>query len=57
MAYQAGGRKDLLDAINQFLDDSIVLPPGNLNKEILLPILDMAHDRLEKRNKKRNEGL
>jgi len=56
MAYHAEGRKNLLDAINQFLDDSIVLPPGNLDKETLLPILDMAHDKLERKHQKKKAG-
>lgn len=29
IAYKASDRRDLLSAINEFLDDSIVLPPGN----------------------------
>lgn len=28
IAYKADDRKELLSAINEFLDDSIVLPPG-----------------------------
>lgn len=37
IAYRAEGRRDLLSAINDFLDDSIVLPPGNWQREDLLP--------------------
>ncbi|XP_030372868.1 band 3 anion transport protein isoform X5 [Scaptodrosophila lebanonensis] len=37
IAYKADDRKDLLSAINEFLDDSIVLPPGNWDRHDLLP--------------------
>ncbi|XP_060535032.1 band 3 anion transport protein isoform X2 [Cylas formicarius] len=38
IAYKAESRKDLLSAINEFLDDSIVLPPGDWERQALLPI-------------------
>lgn len=38
----ADTRRDLLDAINDFLQDSIVLPPGEYNQKTLQPIVDMA---------------
>lgn len=37
IAYVADGRHRLLSAINDFLDESIVLPPGNWQREDLLP--------------------
>lgn len=37
IAYKADDRHDLLSAINEFLDDSIVLPPGNWQRDDLLP--------------------
>lgn len=37
IAYKADDRQELLSAINEFLDDSIVLPPGNWQNEELLP--------------------
>lgn len=37
IAYRAEDRRELLSAINDFLDDSIVLPPGNWQREDLLP--------------------
>ncbi|GAB6019826.1 hypothetical protein CHUAL_001367 [Chamberlinius hualienensis] len=37
-AYKADDGKDLLRAINEFLDDSIVLPPGDWHDQSLLPI-------------------
>lgn len=38
IAYCADNRKALLSAINEFLDDSIVLPPGDWERQALLPI-------------------
>jgi hypothetical protein len=35
-------RRDLLGGINDFLSDSIVLPPGDFDKELLLPIIETA---------------
>lgn len=37
IAYKADDRRDLLSAINEFLDESIVLPPGNWQRDDLLP--------------------
>lgn len=39
--YKAKYRHDLLIAINDFLDDSIVLPPGKFDKETLLPFEEL----------------
>lgn len=41
VAYKADDRKELLSAINEFLDESIVLPPGKWDKEHLLPFEDL----------------
>ncbi|XP_055914988.1 anion exchange protein 2 isoform X5 [Eupeodes corollae] len=41
IAYKADDRKDLLSAINEFLDDSIVLPPGNWDRHDLLPFSEL----------------
>jgi len=35
-------RNDLLSGINDFLSNSIVLPPGDFDKELLLPIVETA---------------
>lgn len=45
VAYIASERLELLDAINQFLNDSIVLPPGEWDRKTLLPIMEMAKKR------------
>ena len=36
IAYKAEDRRELLSAINEFLDESIVLPPGKWEKKNLL---------------------
>lgn len=41
IAYKADDRRDLLSAINEFLDDSIVLPPGNWQRDDLLPFEEL----------------
>lgn len=41
IAYKAEDRRDLLSAINEFLDDSIVLPPGNWDRHDLLPFEEL----------------
>ena len=56
MAYQAMGRHDLLRAINEFLDDSMVLPPGEWGRSTLLPIVAMAKEKaMQKRAAKRKK--
>lgn len=42
-----------MDAIDEFLDDSIVLPPGDWDENLLLPVM---HERNEKRKRKREGG-
>lgn len=41
IAYKADDRRELLSAINEFLDDSIVLPPGNWERQALLPFEEL----------------
>ncbi|KAK3587039.1 hypothetical protein CHS0354_008062 [Potamilus streckersoni] len=56
VAYKAETRSELLQAINTFLDESIVLPPGDWDHKTLLPIMDMARRRARsKRRKKEKE--
>ncbi|UJR09022.1 hypothetical protein I4U23_013271 [Adineta vaga] len=50
-AYQAMDRRDLLQGVNDFLSDSIVLPPGDFDKELLLPIIET--NKMKKMNMKR----
>uniref|UniRef100_A0A1B0GP10 Uncharacterized protein n=1 Tax=Phlebotomus papatasi TaxID=29031 RepID=A0A1B0GP10_PHLPP len=52
IAYKADDRKDLLSAINEFLDDSIVLPPGNWERQELLPIEELKAKSERIRNRK-----
>lgn len=39
MAYYSESREDILQAINEFLDDTIVLPPGEWDRQLLIPLL------------------
>lgn len=50
-AYKADERKDILSAINEFLDDSLVLPPGNWDSESVLPFdeLKSKSDKIRKK--------
>ncbi|KAG5668130.1 hypothetical protein PVAND_016082 [Polypedilum vanderplanki] len=41
IAYKADDRRELLTAINEFLDDSIVLPAGKWDREHLLPFEEL----------------
>ncbi|KAI4480820.1 hypothetical protein M0804_009917 [Polistes exclamans] len=41
IAYKANERRELLSAINEFLDDSIVLPPGDWERQALLPFNEL----------------
>lgn len=62
IAYKADNRKALLSAINEFLDDSIVLPPGDWERQALLPIeeikakSDAIRKRKENARKKAEEA-
>ncbi|XP_022695652.1 anion exchange protein 2-like isoform X1 [Varroa jacobsoni] len=40
-AYAAEGRADLLKAFNQFLGETIVLPPGDYDNKALLPVEEL----------------
>ena len=51
----ASSRTDLLHGLNDFLDDSMVLPPGELDKKTLMPVLNMAKERARKKKQKREE--
>ncbi|XP_059055151.1 anion exchange protein 3 [Achroia grisella] len=54
IAYRAEDRKDLLSAINEFLDDSIVLPPGDWERQALLPIDELKAKSEMIRRRKQN---
>jgi hypothetical protein len=58
IAYQAMDRRDLLNGINDFFTDSIVLPPGEFDKELLLPIIEIAkvkHNNTKRRSTRRKK--
>ncbi|XP_017773289.1 PREDICTED: band 3 anion transport protein isoform X2 [Nicrophorus vespilloides] len=54
IAYSADNRKALLSAINDFLDDSIVLPPGDWERQALLPIEEIKAKSQAIRKRKEN---
>lgn len=41
VAYRARERRDLLSGVNEFLDESIVLPPGDWERRALLPLAEL----------------
>jgi len=43
----------MLDGINSFLQESIVLPPGEYDEKKLRPILDMARQRIRSQQAKK----
>ncbi|KAL5005957.1 hypothetical protein ScPMuIL_017115 [Solemya velum] len=55
VAYRAESRAELLHAINEFLNESIVLPPGEWDQKTLLPIMDMARKRANMRRRKKQK--
>ena len=56
MAYRADGRHDLLNGINEFLDDSLVMPPGYWDKATILPAMQLVREK-ERQKLKRKEEL
>ncbi|CAI9716066.1 anion exchange protein 2-like isoform X1 [Octopus vulgaris] len=57
VAYQAESREEFLHAINDFLTESIVLPPGDWDHKTLLPIMDMARKRANLRLRKKQKQM
>jgi len=60
VCYGIDGKRELLHAINIFLDDSVVLPPGDWNKQKLLAmadIMDMRKRRAERKEAAIDAGL
>ncbi|KAF6019968.1 SLC4A3 [Bugula neritina] len=51
-AYKAKIHTDMLTAMNAFLDESIVLPPGDFDRKTLLPIMHMAQKKMNERKAK-----
>lgn len=57
IAYRADSREDLLSAINCFLDDTVVLPPGEWDRNVLLPILISQSRAMARRRKMAKAAL
>ena len=58
VAYNVEEKHEMLNAINTFLDDSVVLPPGDWDRKHILPIneiMEMKQRRKERQNLK--DGL
>lgn len=55
LAYYSESREDLLHAINEFLDDTIVLPPGEWDRQLLIPLLMGQSKVMAKRRKEAKE--
>uniref|UniRef100_A0A4W3JXG7 Anion exchange protein n=1 Tax=Callorhinchus milii TaxID=7868 RepID=A0A4W3JXG7_CALMI len=57
-AYQADGREDLLNAINEFLDSSVVIPPLDVpGEELLKSIANFQRKMLKKRQAREDQLL
>eukprot|EP00088_Acartia_fossae_P070689 TRINITY_DN953_c0_g1_i1.p1 TRINITY_DN953_c0_g1~~TRINITY_DN953_c0_g1_i1.p1 ORF type:complete len:1234 (+),score=432.98 TRINITY_DN953_c0_g1_i1:296-3997(+) len=56
VCYGIEGKRELLHAINIFLDDSVVLPPGDWNKQKLLAMADIM-DMRKRREERRQAAL
>ncbi|KAL0902078.1 hypothetical protein ABMA27_000033 [Loxostege sticticalis] len=54
IAYKADDRRELLSGINEFLDDSIVLPPGDWERQALLPFEELRAKSEQIRKRKRD---
>uniref|UniRef100_A0A4W3JK62 Anion exchange protein n=1 Tax=Callorhinchus milii TaxID=7868 RepID=A0A4W3JK62_CALMI len=55
-AYQADGREDLLNAINEFLDSSVVIPPLDVpGEELLKSIANFQRKMLKKRQAREDQ--
>lgn len=53
VCYRIEERRQLLSAINDFLDDSVVLPPGDWDSKNLLSVSEIQE--MRKRRKKKAE--
>eukprot|EP00092_Neocalanus_flemingeri_P029142 GFUD01031630.1.p1 GENE.GFUD01031630.1~~GFUD01031630.1.p1 ORF type:complete len:1420 (+),score=451.00 GFUD01031630.1:163-4422(+) len=59
VAYRVEGKQELLHAINEFLDDSVVLPPGDWDRKHILPmneIIEMRQRRKARKGEKDGDG-
>jgi len=58
VAYRVGEKQELLHAINEFLDDSVVLPPGDWDRKNVLPneIMEMRQRMKARKAQKDGDG-
>jgi len=52
VAYRVEEKQELLHAINEFLDDSVVLPPGDWDRKHILPINEIMEMRQRRKARK-----
>merc|ERR1719427_1074045 len=52
VAYRVEEKQELLHAINEFLDDSVVLPPGDWDRKHILPINEIMEMRQRRKTRK-----
>merc|ERR1712106_313779 len=52
VAYRVEEKQELLNAINEFLDDSVVLPPGDWDRKHILPINEIMEMRQRRKTRK-----
>ena len=52
VAYRVEEKSELLHAINEFLDDSVVLPPGDWDRKHILPINEIMEMRQRRKTRK-----
>ena len=57
VAFDAMSPKSLMSGIHKFLDDSLVLPPGDWEQETLLPIIGMAKKKANEVRRKSQHRL
>ena len=57
VCYKVEERKELLNAINDFLDESVVLPPGDWESRNLLSMSEMHELRNRKRKLNKDDKL
>ncbi|XP_072047602.1 band 3 anion transport protein-like [Amphiura filiformis] len=48
-AYKADNINTMISAMNDFIDDTVVLPAGSWDKDLLLPVLRIQNEKVEER--------
>lgn len=56
LAYSASAKEQLIGGLDEFLDNSLVLPPGDWGEDLLLPAIH-EHNNLRKRKEDHKEAI